>query len=68
MPRFLMPLLAEPLSGSFFAPYATMMLACWTRIPTMMDAFKGSCRSRFVWFSYHFLRFSMVFNGSEGIF
>lgn len=35
------PLLAEPLSGSFFAPYATLMLACWKRIPTMMDAFRG---------------------------
>lgn len=37
------PLLAEPLSGSFFAPYATLMLACWKRIPTMMDAFRGQC-------------------------
>lgn len=43
LPSACVPLLAEPLSGSFFAPYATMMLACWKRIPTMMEAFQGQC-------------------------
>ncbi|CAJ1370365.1 unnamed protein product [Effrenium voratum] len=36
-------LLAEQLSGSFFAPYATMMLACWKRLPAMLQAFRGGC-------------------------
>ena len=30
LPSACVPLLAEPLSGSFFAPYATMMLAPWS--------------------------------------
>lgn len=36
-------LLAENLSGSFMAPYATLMLACYKRLPSMMQAFRGGC-------------------------
>eukprot|EP00913_Durusdinium_trenchii_P011820 g11102.t1 len=41
LPKAAAALLAEDLSGSFFAPYATMMLACWKRMPTMIQAFRG---------------------------
>ncbi|CAK9009838.1 Uncharacterized S-adenosylmethionine-dependent methyltransferase Rv2258c [Durusdinium trenchii] len=43
LPKAAAALLAEDLSGSFFAPYATMMLACWKRMPTMIQAFRGQC-------------------------
>eukprot|EP00439_Symbiodinium_sp_Y106_P067406 s49_g11.t1 len=36
-------LLAENLGGSFMAPYATLMLACYKRLPSMMQAFRGGC-------------------------
>jgi len=37
------PCLAQELSGSFFAAYATLALACFSRLPSMLQAFKKSC-------------------------
>lgn len=41
LPSACVPLLAEPLSGSFFAPYATMMLAPWS-LDSMWRIFGGN--------------------------
>uniref|UniRef100_A0A7S0APL0 Methyltransferase domain-containing protein n=1 Tax=Pyrodinium bahamense TaxID=73915 RepID=A0A7S0APL0_9DINO len=35
--------LAEELSGSFFAAYATLIFACYSRLPKMLAAFRGKC-------------------------
>eukprot|EP00931_Biecheleriopsis_adriatica_P115542 TRINITY_DN91326_c0_g1_i1.p1 TRINITY_DN91326_c0_g1~~TRINITY_DN91326_c0_g1_i1.p1 ORF type:complete len:419 (+),score=86.56 TRINITY_DN91326_c0_g1_i1:106-1362(+) len=43
LPKHHAAFLAEELSGSFFAAYATLLYACYARLPSMLQSFRGKC-------------------------